>query len=174
MVSMTRYRYTFWVTTKSPLKQTASVYFRKLSKLPNLVMHLHNSRFWFNLMGIFPPVHSDRRLTFFTCLEFKTQANTTKSLKNILTDQRKSMNFTTIKPTKLLDFLLPLSLSQHDFSKISLEGFFNFTEQSVFCGYLLRLFCFTTVLSLSCPAWLTHIKISECLATSNFKLDKER
>lgn len=140
MVSMTRYRYAFWVTTKSPLKQTAGIHFRKLSKLPNLEMHLHNRGFWFKLMGIFNQYNQTEDWLFFTCLEFKTQANTTKSLKNILTGQRKSMNFMTTKPTEFLDFLLPLSLSHHDFSKVSLEWFFNCTEQRVCCGYLLRLF----------------------------------
>lgn len=82
------------------------------------------------------------------------------------------MNFMTTKPTEFLDFLLPLSLSHHDFNKISLELFSTFTEQCVFCGYLFGLFVSPTVLSLS-SAWLTHIKISECLVTSNFKLDKE-
>lgn len=172
MVPMTRYRNTFWVTTKSPLKQTVSICFRKLAKLPNHIMHLHKSRFWFNPMGIFKVYTQTEDWLFSHTWNSKPKQIQPRVWKILYQVKGKVWIPWPQSTTELLGFLLPLSLSHHDLSKISLELFSNFTEQCLL-WISTQAFSFTTVLSLSCPAWLTHIKISECLATPNFKLDKK-
>lgn len=97
-------------------------------------MHLHHSRFWFNLMGIFNLYTQTEDWLFKHAWNSKPKQMQPESEKY----SHRSREKYGIHDHKAQEFLLPLSLSLHDFSKISPEWFSNFTESSVsiYSGFL--------------------------------------